>query len=108
MADFGTMNQRDASGGRRPRLAKILMGSDVYETEIERSQNSAAGQPDIGIGAGSHIVGSIIDKNCRIGERVVIENSDEVAEKDWPQLCYIRDGIMVIPKNTIVPDGWRG
>ncbi len=83
------------------------MGSDVYETDDERHANSACGKPDIGIGAGARIIGSIVDKNCRIGDRVEIENAENVMERDWPELCYIRDGIMVIPKDTTVPDGWR-
>ncbi len=85
----------------------ILMGSDFYETDKDRDKNRARVRPDVGIGAGTQIEGSIVDKNCRIGERVVIRNVDGVEEKDCENLCYIRDGIAVIAKDATIPSGWR-
>ena len=41
----------------------ILMGNDFYELPHEM----AAGNTPLGVGAGSHIEGAIVDKNCRIG-----------------------------------------
>lgn len=85
----------------------ILMGSDFYESDEDRARNRARCRPDVGIGAGTVIEGSIVDKNCRIGERVVIRNADGVEEKDCENLCYIRDGIAVLAKDATIPNGWR-
>ena len=64
------------------------------------------GEPPLGVGEGSHIEGAIIDKNCRIGRDVRIVNDQGV---DWTaETPYgmIRDGIVVMPKETTLPDGW--
>ena len=77
----------------------VLMGADYYE---EKSVETA--EIPIGIGAKSYIEGALIDKNVRIGANVVIKpfprGTEEQTEK-WA----IRDGIVVIPKNTIIPEG---
>ncbi len=52
----------------------ILMGSDEYETPDEARAATPTGRPLVGIGAGTVIEGAIIDKNCRIGQRVRIAN----------------------------------
>ncbi|NOT06176.1 MAG: glucose-1-phosphate adenylyltransferase [Anaerolineales bacterium] len=76
----------------------IVMGSDYYERDDE-------GLP-IGIGANCHIEGAILDKNARIGDNVTIlpfpRNADIDNEK-W----YVRDGIVVIPKDIEIPSGTR-
>ncbi|MCB9418517.1 MAG: glucose-1-phosphate adenylyltransferase [Ardenticatenaceae bacterium] len=82
----------------------ILMGADYFETEVEKAENARLGRPDIGIGDGSIIEQAIIDKNARIGNHVVIRGSDErpdEAGQNW----FVRDGIVIIPKNAIIPDG---
>jgi glucose-1-phosphate adenylyltransferase len=76
----------------------LVMGVDNYYPE------APAGAPPVGIGEGSVIENAIIDKNARIGRDVRILNTDGVNEAigdGWE----IRDGIVVIPKNGIVPDG---
>lgn len=76
----------------------IVMGSDYYERDDE-------GLP-IGIGTNCHIEGAILDKNARIGDNVTIlpfpRNADIDNEK-W----YVRDGIVVIPKDIEIPSGTR-
>ena len=76
----------------------IVMGSDYYERDDE-------GLP-IGSGANCHIEGAILDKNARIGDNVTIlpfpRNADIDNEK-W----YVRDGIVVIPKDIEIPSGTR-
>ncbi|MGC3999413.1 MAG: glucose-1-phosphate adenylyltransferase [Anaeromyxobacter sp.] len=89
--------------GTRIRNALVL-GADAYETlgAIERARGS--GLPPVGIGEGCVIEQAIIDKNARIGRNVVIRNERNVQEADgdgW----YIRDGIVIIPKNGVVKDG---
>ena len=79
----------------------LVMGQDYYET-VERGRPSGA--PLIGIGHGSVIERTIVDKNARIGDGVRISPDDKPASFDGPNF-YVRDGLVVIPKNAIVPDG---
>jgi len=77
----------------------ILMGADYYSSELP-------GQPPIGIGANCLLEGAIIDKNARLGENVIIRafprHVDLITDK-W----VVQDGIVVIPKDTILPSGTR-
>ena len=59
-----------------------------------------------GIGAGCRIENTIIDKNARVGDNVVISPFGKPENVDH-ELYYIRDGIVIIPKNTDVPAGTR-
>ena len=66
----------------------------------------AAGQPWIGVGEGSIIRRAIIDKNARIGAGVRLLNEAGVEEADGPDgSYYIRDRIIIVPKNGLIPDG---
>jgi glucose-1-phosphate adenylyltransferase len=80
--------------------SSILMGADYYEKD---PANPEGGMP-LGIGQNSYIEGAIIDKNARIGSMVTIRPFPRGTEYDG-ELWSIRDGIVVIPKNTILPDG---
>lgn len=82
----------------------LVMGNDVYETETERAASIARGKPPLGIGEGTIIRRAIIDKNCRIGAGVRIENAAGVRDADGEQ-HYVRDGIVIIPKDAVIPDG---
>ena len=62
------------------------------------------GKPRIGIGAHCKIRNAIIDKNARIGNNVVISPAGKPDSLDH-ELYYIRDGIVIIPKKTIIPHG---
>lgn len=81
----------------------ILMGSDDFESEQERQRNSDRGIPDIGIGENTVIRNAIIDKNARIGRNCHIYNKDSVERLDGENY-YIRDGIVIVPKNAVIPD----
>jgi len=82
----------------------IMMGGDFYEGPEEHARNRARGVPDMGIGEGSLIQNAIIDKNASIGRGVRI--CGEPGRPDVDEECYsIRDGIVVIPKHAIIPDG---
>jgi glucose-1-phosphate adenylyltransferase len=84
----------------------IVMGADVYESEGQKEGNRERGVPDIGIGAKSVIHRAIVDKNARIGEGVIISNDARVDEADgdgW----HIREGIVVVAKDAVIPDGTR-
>ncbi|MBN1261131.1 MAG: glucose-1-phosphate adenylyltransferase [Anaerolineae bacterium] len=82
----------------------VMMGADYYETEADKAENRRLGLPDMGVGEGSVIEGAILDKNVRIGRNVVIRN--HAGEPDVETKSYvIRDGIVVVPKGTTIPDG---
>ena len=82
----------------------VMMGADYYETERELAENRELDRPDIGIGAGSVIHRAIIDKNARIGRNVHIRNianRPDMETNDW----VARDGIVIVPKGGVIPDG---
>ena len=81
----------------------ILMGADYYEADLGRSRGDA---PPIGIGRGCNIQTAIIDKNARIGDNVVISPEGKDKEMNGEGF-YIRDGIVVIPKSSVIPSGTR-
>ena len=110
LADGGRItgaNIHDSIVGIRSQISEgsyisssIIMGADFYNpiSEIENSSNLP-----IGIGSGCEITGAIIDKNVRIGNGVIIKpypKGTEIENENW----VIRDGIVVIPKNSILID----
>ena len=84
----------------------IVMGSDYFESLSEIGWNIDNARPHIGIGRGSTIKRSIIDKNVRIGKDVRLVNSEGIENFDAPDASYfIREGIIIVPKNATIPDG---
>src|SRR6185295_20100058 len=82
----------------------MMMGADFYEDEEDFDYNRQLGIPNIGIGKGSVIHKAIIDKNAHIGENVRILNEERIQNFDGPGY-YIRDGIVMVPKNGVIPNG---
>lgn len=82
----------------------ILMGAQYYAWTDPESREISAGPPAPGVGAGAHVENAIVDRNASIGEGCVITNRDGVQEADGENY-YIRDGIVVIPKNVTIPAG---
>ena len=82
----------------------ILMGADFYETEANRAENRNLGRPDIGIGPGSVIETAIIDKNARLGSQVIIRGIPDRPDEDNDNWIS-REGIVIVPKNAVIPDG---
>jgi glucose-1-phosphate adenylyltransferase len=82
----------------------VLIGADRYETDAEREANRRRGVPDMTIGSGTVIERAILDKDCRIGNNVRIVNMRKVQDEEGVNYV-IRDGIVVIPKGIVVPDG---
>ncbi len=82
----------------------VLMGGDYYESHASIMENELVGKPRIGIGQNTRIENAIIDKNARIGDNVVISPEGKPKELDHP-LYHIRDGVVIIPKNGVVPHG---
>jgi len=81
----------------------LLMGADFYQLTDAIASDIAEGVPPIGIGEDSHIECAIVDKNARIGKRVKIVNEGGHTEHDGENF-FIRDGIVLIPKNVTIPD----
>lgn len=83
----------------------VMMGADYYlKQKPGDTKPTESGYIPLGIGSGSFISGAIIDKNAQIGKNVVIRSFPRGTDLDLP-LCVVRDGIVVIAKNTIIPDG---
>jgi len=82
----------------------IIMGADRFETIEQMEENAAKRIPNIGIGNHCTIINAIIDKDVRIGENVSIINAHNLQEKDDEQYC-IRDGIIVVPKGSLIRSG---
>ncbi|HOV75683.1 MAG TPA: glucose-1-phosphate adenylyltransferase [Candidatus Hydrogenedentes bacterium] len=76
----------------------VIMGADYLEV-----RNPDAAVP-MGIGEGSIISCAIVDKNARIGKNVVIRGSKRLADCDGDGYA-VRDGIVVVMKNAVIPDG---
>jgi len=84
--------------------ASLMLGADLYETLEEIEQAVARGLPPIGVGEGTVVERAILDKNARIGRNVRIVNEANVQNADGKGY-YIRDGIVLVPKGGVVPDG---
>ena len=82
----------------------IMMGCDYYESMESIQDHEGQGIPRIGIGKNARIENAIIDKNARIGDDVVISPEGKADSVDHP-LYYVRDGIVIIPKNAVIPSG---
>jgi len=82
----------------------ILMGLDDYETPAQAEAGRARGVPPLGIGKNTFIEKAIIDKNAHIGDNVHISPEGKPENFDGDNY-YIRDGIVVVPKGGIIPNG---
>jgi len=82
-----------------------IMGSDYYETLTDIARDKAQGIPLLGIGNRCYINNAIVDKNCRIGDDVRINGGPHLENTDQP-LYTIKDGIVVIKKGAIIPNGF--
>jgi glucose-1-phosphate adenylyltransferase len=82
----------------------VLLGSDYYESQESITEHEMAGIPRVGIGVNCRIENTIVDKNARIGDNVVLSPVGKPENLDQPNY-YIRDGIVIIPKNAVIPHG---
>ena len=99
--------------GLRSRISKgvqmdsaYMMGADYYQTFEEMRSDAGKGLPRVGVGEGTVIKRAIIDKNARIGKNARLLNEAGVVEIDGPGgAYYIRDSIIIVPKNAVIADG---
>ncbi len=82
----------------------IIMGADYYEPGRRDASGAAETRPRIGIGKHTRIEQAIIDKNARIGDNCVITPHGKPETADHP-LYFVRDGIVIIPRDTVIPHG---
>jgi glucose-1-phosphate adenylyltransferase len=82
----------------------VILGSDYYESMESVERHEREGLPRIGIGAHCRIENAILDKNARIGNNVVISPAGKPDNVDH-ESYFIRDGIVIIPKNAVIPHG---
>jgi glucose-1-phosphate adenylyltransferase len=82
----------------------VIMGANYYPWQREDIAFSKDGPPNPGIGEGTIVENAIIDRNASIGRNCVLKNEAGVLEADGDGY-YIRDGLIVVPKNGLIPDG---
>lgn len=96
--------------GIRSRIGKgttiensIVMGNDVFQ---DRSviENASPENPAMGIGQRCYISNCIVDRNVAIGNDVRIVGGDHLEDGDH-KYHYVRDGIIIVKKKTVIPDG---
>lgn len=96
---------RSRVGSGSTLINTYVMGNDSYESleDIERIQQNHI--PLMGVGNHCYIINTIIDKDCRIGNDVRINGGSHLENTDHP-LYTIKDGIVVLKKGSIIPDGF--
>jgi glucose-1-phosphate adenylyltransferase len=83
-----------------------LMGNDYYQNLEEIKLNVVHDIINIGIGERCYINNTIVDKNCRIGNDVRL-NGGKHLEDTNTKLYTVKDGIIVVKKGSIIPDGFE-
>lgn len=99
--------------GLRSRISKdvhldssFMMGADFYQTFEDMRSDLDKALPRVGVGEGTIIKRAIIDKNARIGTNARLLNEAGVVNADGPDGSYfIRDSIIIVPKNAVIADG---
>lgn len=86
-------------------VSTYLMGSDYYETLLEIAHAQKTGIPLLGVGSRCYIKNAILDKNVRIGDDVRINGGAHLENADH-SLYTIKDGIVVVKKGAVIPNGF--
>jgi glucose-1-phosphate adenylyltransferase len=76
----------------------VLLGADYYDDQM------VAQETTLGIGRDVVLDRVIVDKNARIGDGVRLTNARGAADLDGDGF-YIRNGIIIVPKGTVIPSG---
>ena len=84
----------------------VMMGNDFYEDKKNSREKIPVGAPALGVGNNCVITNAIIDKNARIGDNVIL---DPMGKEDgqYPDGITIRDGILMVAKDSIVPSNTK-
>jgi glucose-1-phosphate adenylyltransferase len=86
-------------------VSSYLMGIDYYETIEEIAHDKQHGLPSVGIGDRCYIRNTIVDKNCRVGDDVRINGGSHLENTDH-SLYTVKDGIVVVKKGAVIPNGF--
>jgi glucose-1-phosphate adenylyltransferase len=102
---------RDSIVGIRSRIGEncrlertVIMGADYYESGDGLARNRERGVPDVGIGRDVEIRNAIVDKNARIGHGAKLVNRNGAVAETADNYAIV-DGIIVVPKDAVIPDG---
>jgi glucose-1-phosphate adenylyltransferase len=91
-----------------PAQDTIVFSADEVQPERDRRAKLAAGAVPLGIGAGSQVRRAILDRNVRVGRRARLLNAAGVREgggrSALPRGVVIREGIICVAKNAVLPD----
>jgi glucose-1-phosphate adenylyltransferase len=85
-------------------VSSYIMGNDYFETMAEINSALQKGIPNLGIGHRCYIKNAIVDKNCRIGDDVRINGGNHMEATDH-ELYTVKDGIVVVKKGAVIPNG---
>ena len=86
-------------------VSSYVMGNDYYETLEDIENTKRSGIPLLGIGSRCYVKNAIIDKNCRIGDDARINGGTHLENSDH-SLYTIKDGIVVLKKGAVLPNGF--
>ncbi len=86
-------------------VSSYVMGNDYFETLDDIANSNKTGVPLLGIGHRCYIRNAIIDKNCRIGNDVRINGGNHLENSDH-SLYTIKDGVVVLKKGAVIPNGF--
>jgi glucose-1-phosphate adenylyltransferase len=86
-------------------VSTYCMGADYYETIPEIVSIQEKGVPLLGVGDRCYIRNCIIDKNVRIGHDVRINGGSHLENTDHA-LYTVKDGIVVLKKGAVIPNGY--
>ncbi len=102
LIDYSVIGVRSRIGSKTVVKNSIIMGNDFYQSleEIVLKKDEIP----MGIGKGCHIEQAIIDKDCRIGNNVIIKGDNSLPNIETDQYCIV-DGIVVLKKKALIPDG---
>lgn len=84
----------------------VMMGADSYESDAEKLEADRAGKPRLGIGKNCKIKNAIIDKNARIGDNVELSPDGKPDRWESGDL-YVRDGVIIVTKNGVIPSNTK-
>jgi glucose-1-phosphate adenylyltransferase len=86
-------------------VSSYVMGNDYFETLDDIANANKSGIPLLGIGHRCYIRNAIIDKNVRIGNDVRINGGNHLENSDH-SLYTIKDGVVVVKKGAVIPNGF--
>ena len=104
--ETSVMGIRSRVGKGTTMVNTYMMGCDFFETIEEMAISKNKGLPQMGVGERCYIKNCIIDKNVRMGNDVRINGGDHLEPQDH-HLFTIKDGIVVIKKNAVIPNGFQ-